>query len=180
MILTHQISNSKFILSFVNNSVRDSVFPPPFLIRLMSRAKIPMRATVKPEERISIQFADGLREYTLTGQLTACWHHNPNEGKRHPFTALIMKAMGLISGVGDFTFTWGSLELEGNFYRPSGGGHIEMKFGKGKQTPLQQDYQSWCELNGVPYVICRTPTEGLDVLKNWKVLDAKVEYKPMP
>lgn len=154
----------------VDNSVKTSSPPslPASLVRLMSRGKIPWKATVKPEEKLSIQFADGLREYSLTGKLTAVWHHNPNEGKRHPITGLIMRAMGMLPGVADYTFTW-----------RGGGGHIELKTAKNTQSDYQKDYEQWCVSNGVPYVVCKTPIEGFDVLKNWGVLDKTITYKDL-
>lgn len=155
---------------FVDNSINTASRPtlPAYLMRLMSRGKIPMKATVKPEERLSIEFADGLREYTITGKLSAVWHHNPNEGKRHPITAMIMKAMGMIPGVADYTFTW-----------RGGSGHIELKTAKNTQSDYQKDYEKWCEASGVPYEVCRTPIEGFNVLKNWGVLDKSVTHKDL-
>lgn len=141
---------------------------PTYLVKLMARGKIPFKATVKPEEKMSIKFADGLREYTLTGKLSAVWHHSPNEGKRHPITGLIMRAMGMLPGVADYTFTW-----------RGGSGHIELKTAKNTQSDYQKDYEKWCEAKGVHYEVCRTPTEGFNVLKNWGVLDKSIEYKDL-
>lgn len=154
----------------VDNSVKTytALSLPSSLVRLMSRGKIPWKATVKPEERISIEFADALRGYTLTGELSAVWHHNPNEGKRHPITGIIMRAMGMLPGVADYTFTW-----------LGGSGHIELKTGKNTQSDYQKDYEQWCAAQGVHYEICRTPTEGFDVLKNWGVLDKSTTYKDL-
>lgn len=139
---------------------------PTYLVRLMARGKIPFKATVKPEELHCIKFADGLREYAITGKLTATWVHIPNEGKRHPITALIMRAMGMISGAGDYTVNWST-----------GSGYIEFKNGKNTQTDYQKDFEQWCKAQGVHYEVCRTPTEGFNVLKNWGVLDKSIEYK---
>lgn len=124
------------------------------LFRLMNRDKIPWQCKLKSEEIISIEFADALRKATLEGRLKAVWCHVPNEGKRHVFVAMIMKAMGLLSGALDYWFIW-----------DTGGCVIEFKAGKNKLSEFQEYFFTWCESKNVPKAVCYSPESGLEVLK---------------
>lgn len=135
-----------------------------FLIALMQRVAVPWKmgkrvVTIGPEERICIDFADELRFKTLQGDFRAVWLHIPNEAKRHPITALILKAMGIMTGAPDYVFCW-----------KGGCGFIEFKSGKGKQTEWQKYFQSWCEYAGIPYVVCRSVADGTATLREWGVM----------
>ena len=76
------------------------------ILSLMRRDKLPMHMKIGDEERLSIEFADLMRVETLEGRYKGIWGHIPNEGKRHPLVAMLVKAMGLIPGSTDYYFIW--------------------------------------------------------------------------
>lgn len=123
---------------------------------LMSRGKIPMHWKVDPEQRICIEFADRMRGLVLSGRYRGVFCHLANEGKRHQLTALVMKAMGMITGAPDYVFMW-----------KGGNGLIEFKAGRGKQTESQAYFQMWAESESVAYALCRSSDEALDTLRAW-------------
>lgn len=132
---------------------------------LMWRPKIPAKCgrndvELKPEERISIDFADELRELTRLKLLDALWFHIPNEGKRGWLIALIMRAMGMIPGVADYIFIWRYMDAWKVAF-------IEVKAGDNKQTPEQWHFQLWAESLGIPYSICRSKPEAINKLAEW-------------
>jgi hypothetical protein len=131
----------------------------------MSRDKIPYIwgkkfVILKPEEKMSVEFADKLRELTLQKQLRCLWCHIPNEGKRSLLTALIIKASGMIPGVGDFLFCWGG-----------GSAFIELKAGKNKQSIHQKNFELWCKENDVDYALCYSVEAAIGVLHDWGLID---------
>lgn len=126
----------------------------PFLLRLMQRDKIPMKAILKPEEKDSVLLADKMRGFTLDGSYKGLWFHVPNEGKRHIFVALIMKAMGLLPGLSDFVFAgkWGI--------------HFaELKIKPNKQSEFQGYFQKWVEHCGFEYQLAYSHEEVITRLK---------------
>src|SRR5258708_2131628 len=96
------------------------------LLRIMLRIKLPSCVKLKPEEQLGISFADQLGHLTVGGYLNAVRGHSPSEGKRSVIVALILRAMGMHVGIGDYFFCWAN-----------GSGFIEFKAGKGKQTEGQ-------------------------------------------
>lgn len=134
---------------------------PAFLTSLMVRDKIPYswgrrRVLLKPEEKMSVEFADKLRELTLQKRLGCLWCHIPNEGKRSALVAIITKAMGMIPGVGDFLFCWGD-----------GSAFVELKHGKNKQSVHQRNFELWCGENNVRYAVCYNIDEAIAILGGW-------------
>lgn len=129
------------------------------LMRLMSRDKIPWKCKLKSEELMAVELADALRRATLDGKLHAVWCHVPNEGKRHPFVAIIMKAMGMLPGSLDYWFIW-----------ENGGGLIELKSGKNKPSEFQEYFITWCEQRRVNKAVCYSVDSALEVLRGWGVL----------
>ena len=77
---------------------------PYAITTLMSRSKLNWKWKIDPEQAECIRFADMLRIAAKEGRLKCIWFHCPNEGSRHVITALILKAMGLLSGVLDYCF----------------------------------------------------------------------------
>lgn len=129
------------------------------IFRLMTRDKIPMRCKLEPEQKICVDFADLLRKATTEGRFKAIWAHMPNEGKRHPFVGIILRAMGMLAGALDYWFIW-----------ETGGGVIEFKAGKNKLSEHQEYFITWCEDKKVPKAVCYTPEQGIEVLKLWGAL----------
>ena len=75
-------------------------------------------------------------------------HHSPNGGFRNIIEASKFKKMGTRAGFPDLI-----LLIQRKGY---GSLCIEMKVGKGKQTPLQHEWELEALSNGNKYVICRT------------------------
>jgi hypothetical protein len=129
------------------------------LTRLLWREKLPAHVTLHPEERLSIEVANMLRKESIEGNLKAVWTHVANESKRHRITALVLKAMGLISGALDFFFI-GS----------HNSGLIELKSSTGRLSENQKLYIAWALSLGVPHAVCRTVDEVRDTLIAWGLL----------
>lgn len=140
---------------------------PAFLVRLMSHAGLSRQASQKlgPEDYESCQFAADLRKLTLEGRLLAVWFHPANElvgsaGKVH---VAIARCMGLHSGVSDYIFLRGNAALV-----------IEMKSKNGRLTKDQEDFEQWCALHNIPFIVCRSAAEGMETLSDFgMLLDAK-------
>lgn len=132
------------------------------VLRLMIRPSL-SKVRLGPEDVIAIDFANRLREWTLTDKLIAVWTHIPNEvaggTKNAGLRYAIAKALGMISGAADYVFLW-----------DRGSAAIEMKAPRGTQNQNQSDFQKWCELMGVPYYLARSADEGEGILRNLGVL----------
>lgn len=138
---------------------------PAFLVSLMLRDKVPYswgkrRVTLKPEEQMSVELADNLRELTLQRKMHCVFTHIANEGKRSLLVALITKAMGMIPGVGDFLFCWAT-----------GSAFIELKAGKNKQSENQKNFELWCQENDVKYAVCYSVEESILTLQRWGLIN---------
>lgn len=131
----------------------------PGILALMTRPKIAWNWNIQPEQRLSIECADYLRELTLTGKLNAVWCHVPNEGKRHNIVGAILKAMGMLPGSPDFWFIW-----------RDGGGVIELKCGKNWLTDYQQYFMTWAVNNGVRQGVAKSLDEFKAILDEWGVV----------
>lgn len=139
--------------------------PNHWLISLMDRAKLNWNWKIDPEQRITIEFADFMRQQALEGGYHGVWFHVPNEGKRHKITACIMKAMGMLAGVPDFIFIWKNKQTG-----LLGAGFIEMKTPGNKQSPSQKDFQAWAEFWGIPYAVHNDAGNAAYQLKQWGAL----------
>lgn len=118
-----------------------------------------MRWRVDPEQRMSIELADELRKLTMSGKYKGVFSHLANEGKRHQIVAQILKAMGMIPGASDFMFMW-----------DTGRGCIELKVHPNKQNDNQRHFQAWCEGNNIPYAVCYSVEQALEVLRQWQAI----------
>jgi hypothetical protein len=128
------------------------------LMRILAGVGAQVRR-LKPESMLSVDVACRLKAHSLTGDLRAVWFKVPNEGKRTPAVAAILKAMGMIPGVWDFVFLW-----------QDGSGVIELKAGRNKLTGAQADFAHWCDLEGVRKAEARSYREVEAVLKEWGIL----------
>jgi hypothetical protein len=70
-----------------------------------------------------------------------------------------MKAEGVLKGVADLFLAMPSGMYHGLF--------IEMKTGKGRQTPSQTDFEKRATMSGYGYVICRSFDEFMNEIKNY-------------
>lgn len=129
------------------------------LMELLIPSHVICSTKLKPEQAICVEFANTLRQLTLENKLSYVWFHIPNEFL--PSTRVNysferkQKHMGKISGVPDYCF----MSSKDCFF-------IEFKAGKGKQTPTQIVFEEWCAAKKVPYFLCRTSTEGINVVMN--------------
>jgi hypothetical protein len=119
-------------------------------------------ASLKEEQRMCVEFANGLRQLTLEGKLPYVWFHIANEflpSKQVNYSfELKLKHMGKIAGLPDYCF----VGENGSFF-------IEFKSAKGRQTDNQKKFEEWCKTNTVPYFICRSAKEGFEVLSQEKI-----------
>ena len=120
---------------------------PAFLLRLMQRKELPHWVRLYPEERFAIAVANMLRQATLDGRLSAVWFHvkneHPGRSKHAETRNAVGKAMGVIPGVLDFAFLWGT-----------GSGVLELKV-TAAVRPNQKDFIAWSEERGVRTAMCR-------------------------
>jgi len=96
-------------------------------------------------------------DVALPRSVRAC--HVPNGGRRDAATGARLKREGVKAGVADFVIFM------------SGGtcAMIELKTASGRLSPAQKDWQDWAGQHGLPYAVCRSLDEVIDVLKAWNV-----------
>lgn len=127
------------------------------LIELLLPSRQISSSSLKPEQYICVQFANSMRQLTFEKRLSYVWFHIPNEflpSTRINYSFdLKQKHMGKISGVPDYCF----LSMKDCFF-------IEFKAAKGKLSPNQKIFENWCSAQEVPYYICRTAKEGVDLV----------------
>lgn len=73
-------------------------------------------------------------------------YHTPNEGKRNPYTGQRLKAEGMRSGVPDICLP----APRGKYH----GLYIEMKVGRNKPTPEQEDFLTYLAGAGYKSLAC--------------------------
>jgi hypothetical protein len=113
--------------------------------------------SLKPEQKICVEFASDLRQLTIQRKLPYVWFHIPNEymANRHNFVfEMKQHHMGKLRGVPDYAF----LGKNDSFF-------IEFKAGKAKLSESQEIFQEWCQSQGVDYFLCRSAQEGMEVVK---------------
>lgn len=154
------------------------IFPstaPEWLEAIMLRGRCLARK-IGDEDGDCILFADTLRQAALTGKLRATFSHLPHEvgggTKNAALRYSLAKALGLISGSGDYVFVW-----------KGGGCWIEMKRAKlaatehrarrdaGRLSATQKGFRDWCAMLDVPYHVATSAREGLAILVGYGVLD---------
>jgi len=86
-------------------------------------------------------------------------HHSPNGGLRNVIEASKFKRMGVRAGFPDLI-----LLVQRHGY---GSLCIELKSGKGKQTPLQHEWELLALSHGNKYVICRSFDEFKETINNY-------------
>jgi hypothetical protein len=115
--------------------------------------------TLKPEQKICVEFTNYLKEKTLKGNFPFIWFHVPNEYFRGKVKAggyfgAIQTAMGRISGVADYCF----ISRHKSFF-------IEFKTKSGKLSSSQQFFEKWCLEKDIHYAICRSSKEGIELVE---------------
>lgn len=116
--------------------------------------------TLKAEQKVCVEFANALRALTLTDDLPFVWFHIPNEflpsaRKNYSFENKL-KHMGKIAGIPDYCFVGAHISF-----------FIEFKTKGNTQSPKQKAFEQWCIDKDIPYYICHTAKEGLDVLSKF-------------
>lgn len=139
----------------------------PTILRLLDFK--PFAGKRGPEDDLSMAVANMLRAATLEGKLDAVWTSIPHEvgavRRGSPQLGVAkakyakQKAMGMITGSGDFVFVW-----------PNGGGFIELKVGA-QLSPAQRDFRDWCAGSGNRYAVCKSVDEVVATLRSWGAMD---------
>jgi hypothetical protein len=115
-------------------------------------------ASLKEEQKMCVEFANEMRQWSLEGNLPYVWFHVANEflpsaRVNYSFEAKL-KHMGKMSGVPDYCF----LGDKDSFF-------IEFKTEKGRQTQTQKTFEEWCATTNVDYFLCRSAREGIGVVR---------------
>ena len=106
------------------------------------------------EDRLSIEFANYLRQQSLEKDFPYIWFHVPNQiGSYRAIFGLKAGWMGRIAGVADYCF----MGKDQSFF-------IEFKAAKGKQSPQQKIFETWCKDKDVQYYICRSFEEAKKII----------------
>jgi hypothetical protein len=143
------------------------------------------RIKIGEEDRICIEFANYLRQLTLENlpwgisefreihthgrpinevvivrrPFRYIWFHIPNQiGSYKPIHGLKQGWMGRHPGVPDFCF----VGEEDSFF-------IEFKTSKGKLSEEQKIFQEWCDVDKVPYYVCRSFEEGKEIVDRKRI-----------
>lgn len=111
----------------------------------------------RPEQQLQISVMQYLR-YQCPNAL---FFHVPNNIPMRGKARLggIMKAMGVMSGVGDILIFW-----------RGGYAAIELKAGKNTQQPSQKNFQYTWQYMGGKYALCRSIEEVGTYLRLWGVI----------
>lgn len=129
----------------------------PNLIKILLPNKNISFYKLKPEQKICIDFANYLREQTLSKEFPYVWFHIPNEfSSYNAVYGLKQGWMGRISGAPDFCF----LSKNNNFF-------IEFKTKTGRQNPSQKIFQEWCTINQINYLMARSCEEGIKIIEDF-------------
>lgn len=74
------------------------------------------------------------------------------------------KKMGVLKGIADYMFIWGDDPNSKQF------GFIEFKAYRGVLSEEQKQFQGFCNILNVPYVIVRKKSKAIETLKQWGVI----------
>lgn len=150
-----------------------------WLLRLMHHKGFSgrLQGGLKSEDRLAVEVAADLREWTLAGRLRAVWTKIPHEvgavSKKSPAFNVAQSryakqlAMGLITGSADYVFTWSTIGQICAHYC----GWIELKAKGGSLSDAQKDFRDWCAAARVQYVICRDRAAVKATLIEWGCLE---------
>lgn len=112
----------------------------------------------KPEDTICLDICNNIRGLIFDGKFRGIFFHVENEtgGKRSAQYNLLKKVTGKIPGVADYVFINCNEAVL-----------IEIKTPNGKMSKAQKTFNSWCEMNAVPYYICKSWEEVKEVLEKY-------------
>lgn len=120
-----------------------------------------------PEDQLSVKVSCFMKDMLAQGRYRGIFFHVPNESGEGGRSVAVMrrqqkkKATGMVPGAHDWIFMW-----------PGGGCLIELKDGKNKLTPAQEDFRDWAEHFGVPAREARSVAEVESVLVELGAIDA--------
>ena len=140
-------------------------------LRLYSR---PRKARRYPERQLQELVCDMLRLYAVPKLI---WFAVPNEGKRERRTGAFLKRMGMLPGVADLVLFLPSRIHLGERLLPFPA-CLELKAGRGIQSPAQIAFEAQCGAAGVPYEVVRTPEEAAATLFRWGALTENPLARP--
>ncbi len=114
-----------------------------------------------PEDIIASNIANYLRAQTVQGKLKAVWTKIPNEvaDAKHPVFGKKMSWLGKMSGAPDYVVVGASCGL-----------WIEVKIPKGKLSPDQETFMSWCDVWKCPHYRVQSLEEVEVILKEHQLL----------
>jgi hypothetical protein len=118
------------------------------------------------ESALAYEWRIYLTDQIIRGHLKALFVHIPNELPSNKMNKIDMmrygaklNAMGRLAGASDYLFGNG----EGMWA-------IEVKYGDNKQTDFQKLFEQLCGYFNVPYKVIYSLDEGIEALKEWKIL----------
>ena len=120
---------------------------------------------LRGETGLCAEIVNFLKVSNIEGKLKAGWFHVANECDHSSktnmhYTLAKRKAMGVISGVPDFTFFWNG-----------GNGFMEVKYKNGRLSEKQKDfYYYWLEPYKQRFSVVRSLGDVKEVLEEWGVL----------
>lgn len=137
------------------------------------------------EDELQRAIVNWLR-YALRPDVRFC--HVPNGGKRRRIEAARLKGLGVEAGWPDLSLAWSeprsiALGFAGASSAVAKAMHaiaetpvsrsafIELKFGDGKLTAKQLDFQRWCRENGIPHAVARSLDEVTDAVRSWGIVN---------
>ena len=86
----------------------------------------------------------------------------PNEGKRSPVMAELLKSMGMLPGVTDLVIV-----------ADDGPAHfMEVKTETGQLSKKQAAFRDRCEARGLPWSLCRSVDQALAAVRGWGLIGA--------
>lgn len=115
-----------------------------------------MPVRLKPEEALQVATKDFLAACACPDVL---WFHPAQEAIRSPITWKIQKRMGFVKGIPDWIFL-----------RAGWCGMVELKAGKGKLRPAQENIRDWAERYNVDHAVARTLDEFIGICKRWGIV----------
>lgn len=101
---------------------------------------------------------------TILDRSEVLYLHIPNGERRDAKTGALLKAMGVVPGAADWLLSWRQFRSTSSCV-----GWIELKAGRGRQSPEQKAFQDRVTALGHHYAICRSIPEVLGVLDAWDV-----------
>jgi hypothetical protein len=134
------------------------------VMKLMECSKIPMkignkRVILKPEQKLSIEYADKLRELTIREKLKGVWVHVAHEREAGWFTHIVLKRMGMLKGAPDYWHVW-----------DGGCCIIELKV-DGDLEEYQGYFKTWAWSENIPHAVCRSVESAIDKLREFGALN---------